>query len=209
MADFWKADSDVIELVDEAINRWHPALKRARIGVIMREEAQKSDGREVYGKARLVSEIESVYIPFDFIIELAYDLWKRLTGSQRIALIDHELCHCRYWEGKASLRRHDFEEFSVVLKRHGYWWPQAHDVAVTAKQATLWEPNGEGGVQAVSVDEYHSAQEILSMAKRLKELRAVVVPLYPENSQDDTDDFDIQLTESGAEQGNGADAEPE
>ena len=103
------------------------------------------------GEARKVSDREKVHIPYDFIIWLAADKWLELTPSQRIALVDHELEHCQ-WDGlSASIRLHDLEEFSCILERHGYWWPHAYQVAEIAKQATLWEPDGEGGVSAVRV----------------------------------------------------------
>lgn len=61
-----------------------------------------------------------------FVIEISYPIWRRLTESERIALVDHELSHA--WividdEGEERLKvlPHDLEEFNAVYKRHGAW----------------------------------------------------------------------------------------
>ena len=154
--DWFEADEDVIELAQDVIERYHPELQTARIGFIMRSEAPRTSGRATLGEARKVSDREKVHIPFDFIVWLADDTYRLLSGSQRVALIDHELEHCG-WDPQmrfAFIRHHDLEEFSAILERHGYWWPRAFEVGEIAKQAQLWEMDEKGGASAVTVEAF-------------------------------------------------------
>lgn len=121
-----KAPSEVTELVEETIRKHHTRLLDARIGVLMREEATKSNGRVVLGKASLVN---AQWLPLlkqelDFVIWFAADYWYGvLDERQKVALVDHELCHCVFDEEthKAKMRGHDVEEFVEIVQRHGSW----------------------------------------------------------------------------------------
>ncbi len=64
--------------------------------------------------------------PAMFVIEVAEDTWALLDDRQRVALLDHELCHCTLdtdTDGppKMAMRDHDFEEFVEIMARHGAW----------------------------------------------------------------------------------------
>ena len=81
--------------------------------------------------------------PF-FVIEIASDTWGEddpdghrygLTDAQRIALVDHELCHCRVAKGKLKMRAHSIEEFTDIVRRHGLWKPDVQWFADVAKGA--------------------------------------------------------------------------
>jgi hypothetical protein len=131
-----KASDDVIETAQGLIEQYHPWLKEARIGFLFREEAPVSNGRITFGKAKKVSDQDKTLLDLDFIIWLAEDEFSRMTGSQRRALIDHELCHC-YMDndGKITMRKHDVEEFHCILERHGFWWPGSTTTAEAAQKA--------------------------------------------------------------------------
>lgn len=78
-----------------------------------------------------------------FVIEIASDMWGTddelgnrfgLSDAQRVALVDHELCHCTVNEdGVPTLLHHDVEEFGQVVERHGLWKP---DLAWFARQTS-------------------------------------------------------------------------
>lgn len=150
-----RAPEHILAVARRVIEEHHSRLKTARIGFLMRSEAPYSNARYTYGKARKVSDEQKVHVPFDFVIWLAKDKYMAMRPEQREALIDHELCHCRWNEDTldASIRPHDVEEFLEVIQRHGYWWPGAYEAAEVMQQAPLFEPDQEGVVESVLVDE--------------------------------------------------------
>jgi hypothetical protein len=80
----------------------------------------------------------------DFIILIDRNIWNGLDAAQKVALIDHELCHCQQATdafggprfnqitGRPIWRiaAHDIEEFHGVIERNGIW---NDDVAETAR----------------------------------------------------------------------------
>lgn len=70
------------------------------------------------GKAHKATPMEN-YLGdgVDWIIKLSWEVWKQLDARHRIALVDHELCHC----GPEKARRHDVEEFTQIVGRWGPW----------------------------------------------------------------------------------------
>lgn len=121
----------------------HQPLDEVRIDFIFIYEAPVSKGRVVLGRARKIGGL-SAYLaearpvgepnldgfterqPF-FVVEISFDTWQGLSDAQRVALVDHELCHCRIDydtktdEPKLSTVGHDVEEFACVVERHGLW----------------------------------------------------------------------------------------
>lgn len=152
MAVEWSmATPELLDLARRIIAEYHPKLADARILFIMRSEAPVSNGKVTYGKAKKVSAELQVHIDADFIIWFAKDQWLYLRPEQREALMDHELSHC-HWDGlTASMRAHDVEEFTHIIERHGFWWPQSQTF-IKAVQGALPlpaspdEPKREGGV---------------------------------------------------------------
>lgn len=117
-------------LSEQVIRAHHPHLINARIGYLFREKASKSKGRLVAGKAARFPERYQVFFDgedFDFLIELAEDIWAKLDDEKRLALLDHELSHCwgeedeKTGKTKWSMIGHDVEEFNAVARRHGPW----------------------------------------------------------------------------------------
>jgi hypothetical protein len=81
-----------------------------------------------------VSDLDRELSAFDFVILLSKDFWRDASEKQRTALIDHELMHgaVKYdADGEPVIdergrqvfrtRRHDLEEFSEVVGRHGLY----------------------------------------------------------------------------------------
>lgn len=100
----------------------------------------------------LSSGMETVEGGHDFLILIDKGYWEILSSAQQMALIDHELMHCtvfvavgrnpKQWrlydhetddldaenvEWRYGMRGHDVEEFADVLKRHGWWKPDARE----------------------------------------------------------------------------------
>lgn len=116
-----KAPDDVAELVTEIQQAWHPKLNSARIDVLFRKEAKRSKGRVTLGEARKVTDQWRLYCPYDFILTFAEDEWELLTDEQRRAVVDHELTHCRLFDGEWVIVDHDVMEFAEILGRHGFY----------------------------------------------------------------------------------------
>lgn len=141
------------QTVPEHIER---GLGRARILWLWTSKAISSHGKSVVARTRLVNPLTASIIrefyldesqksdawDWDttphFTVEVSADWWDIYTDHQRIALIDHELCHMAFDEdGKPRLRPHDLQEFSAVVQRHGLW---ASDVQSMAKAMQLHLP---------------------------------------------------------------------
>lgn len=157
MSKYYQPDQETVDLVEATINKYHPDLLDASIGILMRDEAPKSGGHVTYGQAKKVSEeMQAAGLDYDFLIWFAGDIWFGLTPAQQEALADHELMHCAFVEKdgvlKAKIRPHDFEEFNCIIERHGLWWPGAEvtQEAIRAHTMPLFGPRGK--VQAVEIE---------------------------------------------------------
>lgn len=127
-----------------------------RIRYVFAEKTPKSKGREIWGTCRKVSGLNAFLEgqgegdePF-FVITISRDVWAVLPPDKREALVDHELCHA--WAEvkqakeeadvsqdevddqietdnpvKLSVKPHDLEEFSCIVRRHGLWREDIED----------------------------------------------------------------------------------
>lgn len=115
----------VLDLAGELIKKHHPNLRNARIGIVFRSEASSVNGKRVLGKAE---KINAKWKPLlredlDFVIWLAADFWLgEATPMQQKALLDHELCHCKFDQYyNPVIVGHDIEEFNAIILRYGNW----------------------------------------------------------------------------------------
>lgn len=137
MAEYRSCPQDVLDMAYEVIAKYHPDLQYEGIRFVFRDEAVETNGKVTLGKARKVSGLNrhlSRSTTDFFVVELAEDKWELLTDGQRIALLDHELNHCRVIEkpdgGSARyIAPHDLEEFACVVERHGLWKPDVEQMA--------------------------------------------------------------------------------
>ena len=80
-----------LALIDTMEDHYH--LADAKIAYLFRSEATKAKGKEVAGSASKCSDKDRFLHEHDLIVEVAQDKWAVMTEEQRIALVDHELCH--------------------------------------------------------------------------------------------------------------------
>lgn len=129
--------SAVYELLESVRKKWHwDGLSKCRLAVAWQFEVKPdSDGRLMLGKAKVASELEHRLHGVHAVIVLNFDAWhNQLKPHQREAVIDHELCHIQpqidsdgHQKTDSSgrllfrLRRHEIEEFSEVVARHGIY----------------------------------------------------------------------------------------
>jgi hypothetical protein len=76
-----------------------------------------------------------------FLITVYTGPWLILSHAKRVALVDHELCHCRCEMGQSGvklwIRPHDSEEFTDIIDRHGLW---RSDVEAIVNAGLKWTP---------------------------------------------------------------------
>jgi len=123
MPEWSKAPQEVIDIAEELISNYHSHLEGANIGFLFRDEPIVSMGKIVMGQASKFPVKMQPYVSLDFLIWIAEESWHQLGYTQKLALIDHELCHCAYNEDKDTwtMRKHDVEEFNEIIERYGFW----------------------------------------------------------------------------------------
>lgn len=125
-----EAAPSVIHTAENLIENFHPVLVNARIAFVFRSEAQKQGDRMILGQCTKVPAKFRPYLDYDYIIWLSEADYMAMDDLQREALVDHELCHCKYnaETGTWGIRPHDVQEFSAVIERHGIWSPDTRKV---------------------------------------------------------------------------------
>lgn len=133
-------------IMEDLQKREHGHLEGAKIALAWRL-GWRADANGVLclGKCRKRGDLDRELDSFDFVILLNKEAWQGLATEQRRALIDHELCHAQIVidsDGNPKLddsdrlvcriRKHDCEEFKVVVKRHGLWTSDLADIAKAA-----------------------------------------------------------------------------
>jgi len=125
------------EIADGLIAAHHTHLLEAKIAFAWHDGWNEDpDGRVRLGQAKKGSDLDRELHLYDFFILLnrAALTAANFTRKQMTALIDHELCHCQvklHPDGEVAvddrgrivyrMRKHDIEEFSEVVKRHGLY----------------------------------------------------------------------------------------
>lgn len=121
--------------MEQLIKKSHEHLSDAKIAIVWRFGWQQdADGRQKLGQAKKGSDLDRAFCKFDFVILLNHEVWNQggLNKKQQLALVDHELCHCQVTmdtsgepktdeEGRTCyrIRKHNIEEFTDVVNRHG------------------------------------------------------------------------------------------
>jgi hypothetical protein len=146
------------KLLKEVRDLHHADTKEARIAMAwrLRTKADK-DGHIVLGKCVKVSDLYREYADYDFIIVLNREFYDEptVTKEQRIALIDHEMCHAAPTYNDETgehevdergrylfrTRSHDVQEFFEIIQRNGLWkrdLQQMAEVIVQKKKSPLF-----------------------------------------------------------------------
>jgi hypothetical protein len=151
---YWRS-KDLRAIAESLIPEFHKHLDEMQILYVFRSKHTESNGKIKLACARKVGGLNA-YLAFRdaldsidaeerppapvahafFVIEVAWDTWERLTGPQRIALVDHELSHIGV---DGDMVAHDVEEFAAVLRRHGAWKPDLRDFLSASEQQPLFE----------------------------------------------------------------------
>ena len=138
----WKASQDFHDELIKLIGANHPKLVGIcdDIVIIFKEKCSRIDGVLQLGRISKASPILEVLgeRPFKYVIELGYDGFQRLEEEQKLALLDHLLCHVGATEDEANgemkyhSRTPDICYFSENRERYGDWYPILRDEETTA-----------------------------------------------------------------------------
>lgn len=126
------------------IPQLHEHLESAKIVYLFRED-MKDRCRVKLGTAKKASAEVAYLTDYDFILTFNWTAWRTLLPSQRVALVDHELCHCGIdmEKGGYAMVPHDVEEFGSIVRRWGLWKPDlrnfGRDVAEAMGQGDLFK----------------------------------------------------------------------
>ena len=137
------------KLLDSLVKQHHEHLLQAHIGLCWNAawRADK-DGLLVLGKCRKASDFNREFSEYDFVILLNEEAWQDLTEAQRLALLDHECCHCEADLDDAGkqkedergrlcwrIRKHSIEEFKEIVTRHGMYKADLADFVKAARES--------------------------------------------------------------------------
>lgn len=138
MTKWSEASQEVLNIAQDMIGQYHPDLVDASIGFLFRDKAGTSGNKMVLGHAEKVSDRLRPYLDYDFIIWLSEEDFIAMTEERKEAIIDHELCHITITEdGDRKMVRHDVEEFTAIIERHGLWNWDLIEMGDQVKQLAL------------------------------------------------------------------------
>lgn len=139
-------------ILEELRGKFHKDLAKARIALAWATGWKADvDGRLTLGRMKKTTDLDKEVASYDYILLLNRTFVEdaNVADDQRIALIDHELCHAamKYDKnGEPELdergrqmwrtRRHDLEEFSEIAERHGCWKRDIENFAVSLRRST-------------------------------------------------------------------------
>lgn len=130
MAEMRVPDERYAAMADELIDS-DPALSYiAESGVdivyLASDSEKKKSGRVIYGECEKVPNKWKWAAPYDFAITIYQPNVERFTEAQLRILLLHELLHVGVEvdgnEEKYFVSPHDYEEFTVILRRYGGDW---------------------------------------------------------------------------------------
>ena len=128
---------DVELVAKQLIQTAHPELVNTRIEYAKVDKTPKRGAKEIWGQCRKVSGVNAFLAENNptgetfFLIVISAPVWDSLPTDKREALVDHELCHASQ---ELNLVKHDLEEFTGVVKRHGLWRDDVRSFAEEAKK---------------------------------------------------------------------------
>lgn len=124
--------SEPYQILSEML-RHHGEIRHARLALAWNIRLKPdTDGKLILGKCIKTTDLQKEFAEYDFVIALNREAWSGFSVEQKRALMDHELCHAapaedeegdQKWDERERrvwrIRKHDIEEFSEVVQRHG------------------------------------------------------------------------------------------
>lgn len=127
---------------DVLVHHVHKHLVNVSIGYVFVENMGSGD-RDVLAKASKTSGPLEFYSHHVFLVRVNWTTWRPLSAEQRVALIDHELCHFGVEDTekgtKYVMHEHDVEEFTSIVSRWGLWRADLRRLSAVMMQRDLFE----------------------------------------------------------------------
>jgi hypothetical protein len=127
---------------DVLVDAIHMELREYKIGYLFKEKMAKLQKTTLAQVSKPSGKLQH-YSGLDFLIEVNWQNWRMASPEQRLAIIDHELCHCGvdYTEDgkKPILVPHDCEEFGAIVTRWGIWKRDIHQFATALANAPQFD----------------------------------------------------------------------
>lgn len=122
------ADAEAVEAIaKQLIPEHHPHLSMASVRYICRNKAARRSGTPVPGNVYKMSGKYRFLTGYDFVVEVALEVWNELAPNQRKALVDHLLTRCVGDEDETTgdyrwrVIPPAIQEFPEVAERNGQW----------------------------------------------------------------------------------------
>ena len=111
------------------------------IAWVLADTLPTSKGKTILAKTKGLSALDQ-FLSGNFLVVIVNEqAWVRLNHAQRLALLDHELCHVMGdTDTGFTMRDHDIEEFNAVIERHGAWSRDVVEFLATARKAQIELP---------------------------------------------------------------------
>lgn len=151
------------QILEDLLETVHGELQDAKFAIAWRLGWRAdANGLLRLGQCRKRSDLDRELDAFDFVILLNKEAWPTLNDKQKLALIDHEMCHAQIvmdTDGEAKyddrnrlvcrIRKHDVEEFQQIVDRHGCYTQELSKIAQAgindAKRPLLTTADGREG----------------------------------------------------------------
>jgi len=121
--DFEAAEQRALKLIP----KFHSHLADAKIRYICRNRAAKRAGILIPGNVYKMSGKYAFLTGYDFVVEIALEVWNDYNETQRTAIVDHLLTRCigeekeEDGEMKWRVQAPSLQEFPEVAERNGQW----------------------------------------------------------------------------------------
>lgn len=144
-----KQDHQLYEILHDLIEKHHVDLFDAKIALAWRIGwTEDADGNLKLGQTKKGSDLDRELHGYDFVILLNHEVFEIFSDAAKRYVIDHELCHCRAVfdeDGTQKtdergrpvfrIRKHDIEEFTEIVERHGLITNKVRDFARVVLEA--------------------------------------------------------------------------
>lgn len=134
------------QIAQELIPLHHRDISEAKIAFLFTSAQMTKNGKRKWatvkrltGPAQYLSghDKKRNASGYDFVMTISEKAWDELAPAQRVALVDHELCHIRREDGQWKIGAHDLEEFACIIERHGLWQSDTREFVRRVQQLNL------------------------------------------------------------------------
>ncbi len=131
----WPAGSDLVMMAKGLMAKHHEDALKASVAYLFKLKHGETNGKIVLGTTAKQSPKNKMLHGWDYIIEIAWDMWAMFNDFQREALLLHEICHIYKEDKNWKIESHNVEEFVRVIEVYGLWKPDLQAFALAIKNA--------------------------------------------------------------------------